>query len=187
MDPRIPQLFPENSKSLHFPKSPKIRTQSKIFDTPQLEPHSRRFDQTRVRSTYWFWVTRIFQIQPLKARGWRKNPHKGRLIGFGLLLTTKSSREAQKSASKTRNAYFAKTSPRAPKTCSCRPEGDRGVPQPYEARETSFGKVVKQPSEVSNPSHNQIQNKSKLVTEKGGRRNATKSKYRKQCCTRRPN
>ena len=37
---------------------------------------------------------------------------------------------------------------------------------PYKARETSFGKVVKQPSVVYNPSHNQIQNKSKLVTEK---------------------
>ena len=79
---------------------------------------------------------------------------------------TRSSRDAQKSSANPRIAYFAKTSPRAPKTCSCRPEGDGGVPQPYKARETSFGKVVKQPSVVSNPSHNQIQNKSKLVIEK---------------------
>ena len=79
---------------------------------------------------------------------------------------TRSSGEAIKSAANPRIAYFAKTSHRAPKTPWTRPEGDRGVPQPYEARETSFGKVVKQPYVVSNPSHNQIQNKSKLVTEK---------------------
>ena len=79
---------------------------------------------------------------------------------------TRSSGDAQKSTANPRIAYFAKTSPRAPKTCSCRPEGDRGVPQPYRARETSFGKGVKQPSVVLNPSHNQIQNKNKIVTEK---------------------
>ena len=79
---------------------------------------------------------------------------------------TRTSREAQKSASKTRNAYFAKTSHRAPKTSARRSEGDRGVPQPYNVRETSFGKVVIQPSVVFNPSHNQIQNKNKIVTEK---------------------
>ena len=79
---------------------------------------------------------------------------------------TRSSRDAQKSTANPRIAYFAKTSHRAPKTSARRPEGDRGVPQPYKARETSFGKVVIQPSVVFNPSHNQIQNKNKIVTEK---------------------
>ena len=79
---------------------------------------------------------------------------------------TRTSGDAQISAANPRIAYFAKTSHRAPKTSAARPEGDRGVPQPYTARITSFGKVVKQPSVVFNPSHNQIQNKNKIVTEK---------------------
>ena len=81
---------------------------------------------------------------------------------------TRTSGEAENSSANPRIAYFAKTSHRAPKTSARRPEGDRGVPQPYKARETSFGKVVIQPSVVFNPSHNQIQNKNKIVTEKVG-------------------
>ena len=155
------------------------------------KPYSIRDSSRRARVIYWFgervrgWNTTC-RHQHITQNfghviGWpysdiyRHIPGNSRWAGLARhwdtvsifqIRLTKSSPERQKSASKTRNAYFAKTSHRAPKTPWTRPEGDRGVPQPYEARETSFGKVVKQPYVVSNPSHNQIQNNFKVGSEK---------------------